>query len=159
MDTKRKIRNLNNVHYIVEAMRKCNASMLSFLHPKRPHDLVLELKAIVYLKRTSNASEIEQQERSVQNDPLLSDLDASRKTTVNDGSMIVRIASPKLEAFEREWYRAYTSGGDRDQPAFAIAHARMFGDLRSDLCGNSVWTVPYSGIKSRHIDAHRTFGH
>ena len=159
IDTKHKVGNLANVYYIIKAMRECNASMLSFLHPSRPHDVVLELKAIVKKRRTSNASEIRRQESNVRNDPLLSRLDATRATTVNDGSMIVRIASPELEAFEREWYRTYNAGGDRDQPAFAIAHAKTFGDLRSDLCGNAVWTVPHKGIQSRHIDGHNRFIH
>ena len=157
IDTKRKIKNIDRVVPILKAMKKCNASMFSFLHPNRPHDLIQEFHAILTSDRTSNSSEVKLQERYVRDDSFISGLDAHKKTTVNDGSMIIRMASPALTAFEREWYHAYITGGDRDQPAFAIAHARMFGERKSDLCGNAIWTIPHQGIKALSIDGHDAF--
>lgn len=157
IDTKRRIMNMDRVRDIIDAMKKCNASMLSFIHPDRPHHLIRELDEIITLKRTSNENEIRHQTGMVRGDPHLSSLDARGATTVNDGSMIVRIASPTLRAFERKWYRVYTTGGDRDQPAFSIAHARMFGDRASNMCGNVIWTIPHEGIRSLKVDGHDTF--
>ena len=120
--------------------------------PVRSHELISELHAIIKYRRTSNASEVKLQEKYILNDSFLNDLDARHKTTVNDGSMIIRIVSPALTAFEKEWYRAYTMRSDRDQPAFSIAHARMFGERKSDLCGNTIWTISHvDGIHENYF--------
>ena len=157
MDTKRRIKNMKRVETLIDQMKRCNASMLSYLHPDRPHSIVDELHAILRFRRTSNRSQVVAQERFVRGHDSLARMDALKNTTINDGSMLVRIQTPELEAFEREWYRVYMTGSDRDQPAFGIAYANMFGNRPSHLCGNSIWVIPHKGLKDRKMLGHVSF--
>lgn len=61
-------------------------------------------------------------------------LEKNESTVVNDGSFVIRIQSPELVRFEKEWYRTYSSDSDRDQPAFSIAYAEMYGEREPRMC-------------------------
>ena len=70
-----------------------------------------------------------------------------KRIIINDGSFIIRIPSPAIVRFEREWRRMYEKGSDRDQPAFAIAFANLYGTSDPRKCGSDIWVIPRAGIR------------
>ena len=82
-----------------------------------------------------------------------------RLNAVNDGSLIIRIPSPALVRFEREWRRIYDKGSDRDQPAFAIAYANLYGDRDPSKCGSDIWVIPRAGMSLPPLARLRIPGH
>ena len=91
---------------------------------------------------------LEEQEKVIRRSPIFARMGMGRKkrTALNDGSFIIRIPSPAIVRFEREWRRMYDKGSDRDQPAFAIAYANLYGTSDPSKCGSDIWVIPRAGM-------------
>jgi hypothetical protein len=148
VDTKRPIKHIGQLTDVIERMRRCNASLLTYAHPLFAQEILHELAAIRYFKRTDDMKGLEEQEKVIRRSPIFARMGMGRKkrTALNDGSFIIRIPSPATLRFEREWRRVYEKGSDRDQPAFAIAYANLYGDRDPRECGNDIWVIPNAGI-------------
>ena len=146
VDTKRPIKNIGLLTNVIERMRRCNASLLTYENYLRPHDLLDELARIRYYKRTGSMKELDQQETFIRTSPSLLNMVRKQRITINDGSFIIRIPSPAIVRFEREWRRVYDKGSDRDQPAFAISYANLYGDRDPRKCGSDIWVIPREGM-------------
>ena len=82
-----------------------------------------------------------------------------KRIIINDGSFIIRIPSPAIVRFEQEWRRVYDKGSDRDQPAFAIAYANLYGDRDPRKCGSDIWVIPRAGMSLPPLARLRIPGH
>ena len=147
VDSKRTVRNAAGMARVLHEMERCNASMFTYMHPKRPHSLLGEFDAIRRLRRTSNFTALQEQRDFVLHDAGLYTSDRAGKTFVNDGSLIFRRAGSDTRRFEEAWWRTYIHGSDRDQPAFAIAYHTMY-NTTTPACGQRLWMVAYDGNQS-----------
>lgn len=158
IDTKKGIRSMRPVRVLIQQMRACGASMLTYRHELRATSLLQEYTAIIKAHRSYNLTEVRQDASRVRDSAALSALEEQGRFVVNDGSFLLRIMTPALAAFERRWFDVYMSSCDRDQPAFALAYAAWSNGTQPSFgCGGLVWLPPHRGDRSTRMLGHDTF--